>query len=313
MIDLKTERLEFKRKKQIYDSAILQFNGCGDMDVYNFSVPFTMNGKRYAFGRVERHNEFARSWVYLFEEIAPDVFNLVPGSMIYQLEDPAVAFIGKELILEGTHIYRKKGKLDFYNAFFYRGIDVNDLYYFTTGPKDIRLVQTDNGIGVFSRPDGRIGFTVISDISELDDDLISSAALTDIIDDGGYGGINQAVYLDSGLIGTIGHAVYEDENAHGQTERVYVVTASVIDPTDGAVKMQKIIATRSCFPKSDYVKCDEKGILIADVAFPSGIAFRADGKVELYSSLSDALQGRATIDYPFEGYGKLKYIENIKR
>lgn len=38
---------------------------------------------------------------------------------------------------------------------------------------------------------------------------------------------------------------------------------------------------------------------------------RGDGKVDLYSGLSDALEGRITIDYPFEGYGKIVYGDNV--
>ena len=313
MRDLKSKRLEFEKTKKIYDSSILTFRGCEGMDVYNCSVPFYMNGKRYIFGRVEKHNEFARSWVYLFEEIGSDVFSVVPNSMIYQLEDPCVAFINNELVLEGTHIIRKKGMLEYYNAFFYRGSEVNNLYYFSTGPymmKDIRLVQMDGKIGVFSRPEGKIGFTEINDILELDDELISNAELTDIVGTDGYGGINQCYYLESGCIGTIGHAVYEEENSVGQTERIYVIIASVFNPESKRTEMQKIIGTRSCFPESEYVKIGEDGIPIRDVAFPSGIVMREDGKVDLYSGLSDTMQGRITVDYPFEGYGLPKYCRN---
>ena len=48
------------------------------------------------------------------------------------------------------------GEIDTYYGYFYRGTDLEDLVYFTTGPdymKDIRLVDMKDGtIGVFSRP-----------------------------------------------------------------------------------------------------------------------------------------------------------------
>lgn len=178
--------------------------------------------------------------------------------------------------------------------------------------EDIRLVQMDDKIGVFSRPKGKIGFTSIDNILELDDKLIENAALTDMVGVDGYGGMNQCYYLDSGYIGTIGHAVYSEKNSNNQTERIYVVIASVFNPKTNCTLMQKIIATRSCFPKKDYYKMGWDGIPIRDVAFPSGIVFRNDGKVDLYSGISDAMQGRITIDNPFEGYGKPKYCDNFK-
>ena len=53
------------------------------------------------------------------------------------------------------------------------------------------------------------------------------------------------------------------------------------------------------------------GVYLDDTAFTSGIVMREDGKVDLYSGLSDALEGRCVIDYPFEGYGKIVYGGNI--
>lgn len=310
MNNLKIQRLEFEKSKKIYENKLLTFSGCEGKDVYNCTIPFEMQGKRYVFGRVERHNEFTRSWVYLFEEVAPDSYTVVPNSMIYHLEDPSITFINGELILEGTHTIFKSGTLDYYNAFFYHGTDIDDLYYFTTGPdkmKDIRLVQLDNKIGVFSRPNGKVGFTVIDNIMDLNDSVIENAPIIDLIDSEGYGGVNQCHYLGNGLIGLIGHDVYTDLNADGQNERVYIVTASVFDIKENKIKMKKIIATRSCFPSSDYIKIAPNGARIGDVAFPSGIVFRDDGKVDLYSGLSDALQGRITIDNPFKEYGTPKY------
>ncbi|MFD1908946.1 DUF1861 family protein [Paenibacillus rhizoplanae] len=78
----------------------------------------------------------------------------------------------------------------FFRIFFYRGTDLHDLYYFTTGPnkmKDIRLVALADGrIGVFSRPRGSevkgqygsesmIGFTVIDKLEDLTADVIENA------------------------------------------------------------------------------------------------------------------------------------------
>jgi hypothetical protein len=44
---------------------------------------------------------------------------------------------------------------------------------------------------------------------------------------------------------------------------------------------------------------------LPDVVFTSGITIRKDGKTELYGGLGDCMEGRAVIDYPFEGEGAI--------
>ena len=38
---------------------------------------------------------------------------------------------------------------------------------------------------------------------------------------------------------------------------------------------------------------------------------RDDGKVDLYGGMGDRAEGRITIDYPFEGYGKIVTPDSI--
>lgn len=155
-MDVIKEREKFENDFSCTESAILRFYGVDGYDVYNCSIPFWWKGKRYIFGRVERRSEWMRSWVRLFEESGKDEWSLVPDSMIWQLEDPFVSKIHNQLVLGGTHVKVKSEQLDTYYGYFYKGTDINDLYYFTTGPdymKDIRLIElADSKIGVFSRP-----------------------------------------------------------------------------------------------------------------------------------------------------------------
>ena len=308
-------RDKFENEKKIYDSTVLTFKGVKDGDdVYNCSIPFIYKGEKYIFGRVEPHDKWATSHSYLFKETAPDVFEHVYDSTKHRIEDPYIAIINGEMIFGGTQVIKSKGKPISYHASFFRGTDPDDLLYFTVGPKDmkdIRLVQMPDGIGVFSRPEGYVGFTIIKDISELDDKVISEAPMTDFVTEGGYGGVNQCYYLESGMIGIIGHMVYPKTNAIGQTERVYINTAAIFDPKERKTLERKVIGTRRCYPASDHIRMSPTGILLDDTAFTSGIVMREDGKVDLYSGLSDALEGRVTIDYPFEGYGKIVYGGNI--
>lgn len=309
------ERDKFEEEKKIYDSALLTFKGIKENDdVYNCSIPFKYKGKQYIFGRVEPHDKWATSRIYLFEETAPDTYEVVKGAISHRLEDPFIAIIDGEMIFGGVYVIKSKGNPVTYHTAFFRGTDPDDLTYFTTGPdymKDIRLVKLPDGIGVFSRPDGYVGFQVIKDISELDDKVIAQAPIVDFISDGGYGGVNQCYYLESGMIGLIGHMVYPKLNKAGQTERVYVNIAAVFDPDTKKTVMNKIIGTRRCYPASDRIRIGNTGVPLDDTAFTSGFVMRGDGKVDLYSGLSDALEGRITIDYPFESYGKIVYGENV--
>lgn len=315
-MNLAEQRKQFEEKKKIYESAKLTFIGVDGYDVYNCSIPFQWGGKQYIFGRVERREEWARSWVRLFENTGKDQWTLVPNSMIYQLEDPYISKVHNMLVLGGTHVRNKQGRLDTFYGYFYKGTDVNDMYYFTTGPdymKDIRLVQlADNRIGVFSRPRGEevrrkygsesvVGFTVINSLDELCAEVIESAAMVDgLFDKDEWGGCNQCYYLSSGLIGVIGHKCYLNKSEDGEDVQTYLNVSFVFDPEKHEIMDLKIIGTRNCYPEGPA----KKGHLI-DCAFTSGIVMREDGKVDLYSGIGDAEEGRIVIDYPFEGYGEI--------
>ena len=149
-MSIQERKAEFERhiSEKIYESVKLTFLGIDGFDVYNCSIPFRWEGKEYIYGRVEKREEWARSWVRLFEKTGKDEYTLVKDHMIYQLEDPYIAMIGDELTFGGTHVRKRSGKIDTYYGYFYRGTDLNDLFYFTTGPnemKDIRLVDLKDG------------------------------------------------------------------------------------------------------------------------------------------------------------------------
>ena len=108
---LKLQRTDFERTRKIHESAALTFHGVDGFDVYNCSIPFEWDGQWHIFGRVERRNEWARSWVRLFSNTGKDGWTLVPDSMIYQLEDPFVSRIGRWLVLGGTHVRYGRGAL----------------------------------------------------------------------------------------------------------------------------------------------------------------------------------------------------------
>lgn len=309
-MSLKQDKMRFEEGTTSENSVILKFHGVEGFDVYNCSIPFSWDGKNYIFGRVERREEWANSWIRLFEESGKDEYTLVPDSMIYQLEDPYIAFIGDELVMGGTHVRKKMGKIDTYYGYFYRGTDVDKLTYYTSGPdymKDIRLVQMNDGVGVFSRPRSEeiekkygsgsvVGFTKINSLDELSDEVIENAKVIDgLFDKDEWGGCNQCYYLDSGLIGIIAHKSYTDGEL-----LVYMNTAFVFDPKTHKVLADKIIAVRNTYPKAEAKKPD-----LVDCTFTSGITKGENGKWNLYAGIGDAYEGRTVIDYPFEGFGEI--------
>ncbi|THF77110.1 DUF1861 family protein [Cohnella fermenti] len=313
---LLAERQRFEQTKRIYESATLAFHGVDGFDVYNISIPFAREGKRYLFGRVERREEWARSWVRLFEETGPDQWTVVPGSMIYTLEDPYVSIIGDEVVMGGTHVQYEAGRVKTYFGYFHRGTDLHNLYYFTSGPnrmKDIRLVELADGkIGVFSRPRGpetrekygsesMIGFTVIDNLEQLTAAVIEEAPyIPGIFGEGEWGGVNQAYLLDSGKLGIIGHHCYRTTDEAGGPVKVYLNMAFVFDPATRESFDLHVIGSRTCYPEGPA-----KTSHLIDCAFTSGITMRDDGKADLYSGIGDCQAGRIAIDYPFEGHGQL--------
>ncbi len=309
-MNLLEKRVKFEAERRQGASAKLTFHGVDGFDVYNPSIPFHWQGGDYIFGRVERRADWARSWVRLFVRSGEDDYTLVRDSMIYQLEDPYIAVIGDEIVLGGTHVRYKQGQLDTYYGYFYRGRDLNDLVYFTTGPetmKDIRLVGLADGrIGVFSRPrnaeiirkfgaESQIGFAIIERLEDLSADVIENAPyIPGLFAAGEWGGCNQAYLLADGRIGVIGHLALRTPQPQGPELLTYVNMAFVYDPLKHEAEPVKIIGTRPCYPAGPAKKPE-----LSDCAFTAGITPRADGRADLYSGIGDCEVGRMVIDAPF--------------
>lgn len=303
------EKFEQEKAGKQEQGVLLTFEGVEGYDVYNTSVPFLYEGKEYIFGRVERRNEWATSAVCLFSKKAEDVLDRVRDTMMYQLEDPFVVRINNELVLGGTRVDYSRGKLVGFCGVFYKGTNLFNLHYFTTGPqqmKDIRYVQLPDGkVGVFSRPRGEeirkkygseavIGFTVLNDIEELDADVVEQAtAIEGVFGKDEWGGCNQCLVLKNGKIGVIGHGCYNEFDGT-INQLVYTNIAFVFDPKTFQVSDLKIIGTRTSYPVGEGKKPN-----LADCVFTSGIVKRADGRYDLYSGVGDTAEGRVVIDNPF--------------
>ena len=308
-MNVKELREAFRRQGRVHGGALLTFEGMDGFDVYNCSIPFDWQGRRYLFGRVERREDFANSVTFLFQQTAPDRYAPVEGAVVYPIEDPHVAMIGDEIILGGTHVRKRSGQIDSLRGYYYRGRDLRFLSHFTCGPanmKDIRLVQMQNGrVGVFTRPRSKriaelygseavVGFAVLDSIDELDAGIVDRAQVIDgLFAQGEWGGCNQCYLLRDGRIGVIGHRCFR-EPTPDVVLQVYVNISFIFDPEDFSVTDMKVIGEKRSYPPTPHMLP-----YLADCAFTSGIVMRGDGKADLYSGLGDVAQGRIVIDAPF--------------
>ena len=193
MEDMKTcemllnEYLQSEAK--IYDVDKISFINVGKNDVYNISAPFLNNDKTIIAGRVENRDS-EHSTVYFFEKNDKG-WSPVDGYPKFSRQDPFFTRINNELIVGGVEIFPHpeiEGTLK-WRTIFYRGKDVASLQRFFAGPdgmKDLRLVQLlDNRIGILTRPQGekggkgKIGFSIINSLEELNIKVIEQAPLVE--------------------------------------------------------------------------------------------------------------------------------------
>ena len=172
---------------------------------------------------------------------------------------------------------------------FYVGDDIHTLEYLARGPenmKDIRLVQLPDGrIGVFTRPQGevgglgKIGFTIVEELSRLNADVIGQAGLIeDQFGEKRWGGVNQALLLANGRIGVLGHVAEFEVDG---TKR-YSAMTFVFDPDLRKSTPMQVIAVREDFPMTAAKRPDLKHVVL-----PAGIVLNGDQTAQLFVGLSD--------------------------
>lgn len=290
------------------ECALLRFTGVDGYDVYNCSIPFSFQGRRHIFGRVERRDLWVASRIALFVETGRDCYERVQEFDMLQLEDPFIAIVDGEFVLGGTHPQKVGGKISTFFTYFYRGPDPLHLEYFTTGPalmKDIRLAALGpRRIGVFSRPRGEnirakygsesvIGYTEIASLDELTPDAVQGAQfIPGLFGKDEWGGCNQCYPLADGRIGVAAHLSRPGPPAsNGIKRQIYCNASFVFDPATHTATAPRIVATRRM-----HAPAPCKVPHLDDCAFTSGFVFRPDGLVDLYSGLGDAAEGRITLD-----------------
>jgi len=283
----------------------LAFSGVGHRDVYNITAPFRYNGEEVLMGRVEeRDSEFSQVFFFTCET---EVWSPRAHTHTYNLQDPFYSIINGELIVGGVEVITDPDypeKIISWATQFYRGFDIDSLCHFSSGPgtmKDIRLVELKDGrVGVFTRPQGirggrgKIGFTIISSLDELNEQTFNNAEVfQEQFIPSEWGGANEAHLLRNGHVGVLGHIACFDKlnNKH------YYSIVFSLNPETNETTPLKIIAARSDFPIGPGKRPDLK-----DVIFSGGLIRFDDGRAILSVGVSDAEAYHIEIPDPFIEY-----------
>jgi len=293
-----------EKPPQVSNPTKLTFRGVGSNDVYNITAPFLDEGELVIAGRVEARDSEHSQVVFFVER--DGAWMPREGAPTLTLQDPFFTKIGRSLVLGGVQIYphpEREGALA-WRTVFYQGGAVAELEPFFTGPdgmKDLRLVElADGSIGVFTRPQGRIGgrgkigFARAATLADVTLELIEEAPLfPDQFIDEEWGGVNEAHLLSNGKVGCLGHIACFD--AAG--DRHYYPMVFAVDPIRGSCSDIELIAVRDRFLPGAAKRSD-----LRDVVFSGGLVRHADGTADLYAGISDAEAHRITIPDPFLRY-----------
>jgi hypothetical protein len=303
-----TALLNAHRAAQSYVHGVkVQFAGVDGHDVYNPTKPFRIGGKTVIAGRVERRTSEA-SEVVFFEEHA-GVWSPVPGAPVLKMQDPFVSVVKGEHVIGGVETVEVPGGGRNYRTVFFRGDSLTGLRRFAEGPwkmKDIRLVELEGGIGLFTRPQGRIegtdidggpgriGFTVIDSLERLTPEVISRAPLLKTkFNVREWTGVNEAIVLENGHIGALSHIA----KWHADGTRGYYPMSFKVDPVTGRSYDFRILLERSQLPGG--LAGEAKRPDLVDVLFSGGLVRHGDGKATLYVGAGDAEVYAVEIDDPF--------------
>ncbi|WP_394173469.1 MTP-1 family protein [Guptibacillus hwajinpoensis] len=301
---------DYQKRTTLEGAEKLIFTGIGDRDVYNITAPFDDNGEWIIAGRVEARDTEHSEVVFFVEK--NNVWTPKEDLRAYQLQDPFLCFIHGQLVFGGVEIFphpENHNALS-WRTVFYKGDNLSKMERFTTGPdgmKDIRLIELTNGtIGVFTRPQGekggrgKIGFTAIDNLDELQSEAIANASLIQehFVEDE-WGGANEVHLLANGEIGILGHIARFD---HEGSRHYYPITCHY-DPTLNRITNMEIIATRDDFPEGPAKRPD-----LQDVLFSGGLIRKENGQAVLYVGVSDAEAHRVTLTDPFAKYEKDRMI-----
>ncbi|MBU3102633.1 DUF1861 family protein [Clostridium gasigenes] len=295
LVQFKGDNIKLKSEK-------LNFIVSDRRDVYNITAPFNIDNEIVIAGRVEARDS-ENSKIMFFKEV-DKIWRVIKSAPVFDLQDPFVTKIGKELILGGVEIY-KTGNEQVpicYRTVFLKGESLNTLKRFAVGPdrmKDIRLLELqDKRILVFTRPQGDIGgrgtvgYFIIKNLKELTIENIKNAKiLDDMFYKEEWGGANELHLLEGGNIGILAHIAKFDEagNRHYYSS-VFTFNYETLEYSE-----MKLIAIRDNFEAGAAKRSD-----LIDVIFSGGLIRMENGQAELYCGVSDAEAHKILIRDPFK-------------
>ncbi len=321
-------------------SCIMSFAGLKeDETVYN-PCPFVMNNELCLLGRVEAFaSEIAH--VHQFTKRPASAESSGEASWhskelsFLHVQDPFLACIHNQKIVGGVALDFNEPFPGVYTIENYR----TSLYDFDTkekiadgpeGMKDIRLVDLNDCIGVFTRPrreeegvvHSSIQFSTVQSLNDITPDLIDSISidplkkLSGFFNHNEWGGVNAVYQLEDGWLGVLGHLAYYSE--HGTPEspdrahtdehmRKYAAIAFEFHPDTKQVTHPVIILARNHLATEAKAKRED----LHNVIFPGGFVFlRLDeasaksatssiDEVLFFYGLGDAHVGVSALPYPF--------------
>jgi len=294
--------VEKRNGKNVMFTEKLRFYGVMGFDVYNISQEFSFQGRDWIAGRVEKRDcelsgvRFFRKDPYGIYEITDYSFSL--------MQDPSITTFDQELVLGATAIEIDADRhITNWHTDFYKGASLAELKPFLKAPdrmKDVRL-HKQGLIHLFTRPQGgpagrgKIGYEAFSSLEEITTAKIQTAPLLQehfIASE--WGGVNQVITLDNGLLGIAGHIAKMSEG----DVRHYYGMVFCFNPETRKSSRIKIICERSDFPSGPAKRPD-----LEDVIFMGGIVRNRKKKtVTVYVGASDCESYLAQIPDPFLEY-----------
>ncbi len=284
-------------------SQSLKILNTNSKTAYNPTIPFKDKGVSYIGVRVESFDSELDSRTHFAYKLTDNSWRIDDSSPSFPFQDPTTIKLKDELCIAGIRVQDKGNSLT-WNQEFYKGDSIRNLEYFASGPigmKDIRLVELEDRIGVFTRPQGRVGglgrigyfeIGVIEELTRLTETDWYSAPLIDhLFEETTWGGVNQAIVLSDGEIGVIGHKAHQQIFEDASPIKHYRAISFRFNPKNNKISSFKTIATRADFPSSPSKRTPE----LSDIIFPAGI----DEKYNLYCGLSDYCIGVKKIMNPF--------------
>jgi hypothetical protein len=290
------------------NSQILKFVNNNGKTIYNPTAPFIFEGKKYMGVRVESLDSELDSEIFFAYEKNKKTaeWEIDYSIKSLNLQDPSYVKLDDFVVLSGIEVFEQEKGLSWKQRF-YKGESIRNLEFLASGPnymKDIRLVQLDNKIGVFTRPQGggwgcgKIGYLEIDDVDDLknfsDDDWYSARIIDGLFTDDSWGGVNQAIKISKDKIKVLGHVANKTLNSNNELEKHYFGMSFIFNPSTFVASEYEIIAKRDDFPLSPAKRSPE----LNNVVFIAGVyADDILSTQELYAGLSDFCIGSKKFDF----------------